>query len=69
MPAINNLSIKYSIILNNLNNPKKMKKLLFVSALVLSFASFAQTDTTMKKMNHDKMMNHDQMDMSKPMVA
>lgn len=43
-----------------------MKKLIFVfAAIALSFASFAQTDTTMKKMDHDKMMNHDQMDMSK----
>lgn len=55
MPAINNLSIKYSIILNNLNNLEKMKKLLFVfAALVLSYASFAQTDTSMNKMKHDK---------------
>jgi hypothetical protein len=43
-----------------------MKRLIFVfAAMALSFASFAQTDTTMKKMDHDKMMNHDQMDMSK----
>ncbi len=43
-----------------------MKKLIFVcAAIALSFASFAQTDTTKKKMDHDKMMNHDQMDMSK----
>jgi hypothetical protein len=43
-----------------------MKKLIFVcAAIALSFASFAQTDTTMKKMDHDKMMNHHQMDMSK----
>ena len=43
-----------------------MKKLIFVgAAIALSFASFAQTDTTMKKMDHDKIMNHHQMDMSK----
>lgn len=43
-----------------------MKKLIFVCvAMAFSFASFAQTDTTMKKMDHDKMMKHDQMDMSK----
>lgn len=43
-----------------------MKKLIFVlAALALSFGAFAQTDTTMKKMDHDKMMNHDKMDMSK----
>lgn len=45
-----------------------MKKLIFVfAALALSLASFAQTDTTMKKMDHDKMkmMKHDQTDMSK----
>jgi hypothetical protein len=43
-----------------------MKKLIFVfAALAFSFASLAQTDTTKKKMDHDKMMNHDQMDMSK----
>lgn len=43
-----------------------MKKLIFVfAAILLSFASFAQTDTTKKKMDHDKMMNHHQMDMSK----
>jgi hypothetical protein len=42
-----------------------MKKLFFVcAAIAVSFASFAQTDTTMKKMDHDK-MNHHQMDMSK----
>ncbi len=43
-----------------------MKKLIFVfAALALSLASFAQTDTTMKKMDHDKTMKHDQTDMSK----
>ncbi len=43
-----------------------MKKLIFVFAVMtLSFASFAQPDTTVKKMDHDKMMHHDQMDMSK----
>lgn len=43
-----------------------MKKLIFVcAALALSFGAFAQTDTTTKKMDHNKMMNHDQMDMSK----
>lgn len=43
-----------------------MNKLILVcAALAFSFASFAQTDTTMKKMDHNKMMNHDQMDMSK----
>lgn len=43
-----------------------MNKLILVcAALVFSFASFAQSDTTMKKMDHDKMMNHNQMNMSK----
>ena len=43
-----------------------MKKLIFVfAALALSFGSFAQTDTTMKRMKHDKMMKHNKMDMSK----
>ena len=43
-----------------------MNKLILVcAALAFSFASFAQSDTTKKKMDHDKMINHDQMDMSK----
>ncbi len=43
-----------------------MKKSIFVCvAIILSFTAFAQPDTTMKTMDHDKMMNHDQMDMSK----
>lgn len=43
-----------------------MKKIIFVfAALALSLASFAQTDTSMNKMKHKKMMDHDQMDMSK----
>ncbi len=42
-----------------------MKKVFFVlTAIALSSASYAQTDTTMNKMDHDK-MNHHQMDMSK----
>ena len=43
-----------------------MKKLIFVlGALALSFGSLAQSDTTMKKMNHNKMPMQDKMDMSK----
>ncbi len=43
-----------------------MKILFFLClALVATVSSFAQTDTTKKKMDHSKMMNHDQMDMSK----
>lgn len=42
-----------------------MKKLIFVFvSIAFSFASFAQTDTK-EKVDHDKMTNHDQMDMSK----
>ena len=51
-----------------------MKKLILVStAILLSFGSFAQTDSTNNKMNHDIMnhdmdnsMNHQTMDKSHP---